>query len=412
VAVAESVAAPAEEAVQRYLSLGLRFGRLIDGYVDSWFGDPALSRRVADEPEPDPADLVRQVDDVAATVAGSGLAADRKRFLAAQLRGMRCAARKLAGERIGFLTEVEEYFDVRIARSDLSRYAALHDELAGLLPGGGPLRERLVAFRSRARLSADVLGPAVAAVSAALRSRLSAGLGLPAGERIDYVIATDRPWNAFNEYLGGFRSRITINAGAGQWMSGLAIVVSHEAYPGHHAERCLKERDLVRGRGQAEHALALVNTAQCLVSEGTAELGLAVAGAGWGGWLEETLRPLGLRLDGALAERVDHIMWRLTEVRQDAAIMLHDRGAGRDEVVDFMSRWMLVDTGAAEQMLRFLADPLWRAYTTTYVEGRRLVERWLAARPSGQPVAERYQRLLTEPMLPATLRAELGVAGR
>jgi hypothetical protein len=396
------------DVIREYLMLGLRFGRLVDGYVDSWFGDATLSRLVADEPLPEPADLIRQADTLADAVAGSALAEERKCFLTAQLRGLRCAARKLAGDRIGFLAEVEEYFDVRIGPSDLGRYAALHDELADLLPGPGPLHERLVEFRARARLPGDVLGPAIEAVSAALRSRLAADLSLPAAECIEYVIATDRPWNAFNEYLGGFRSRITVNADAGHWTSGLAIVVSHEAYPGHHAERCLKEQGLVRERGHDEHSIALVNTAQCLVSEGTGELGLAVVGAGWGTWLEDVLRPLGLRLDGPLAERVDGIMQRLTEVRQDAAIMLHDRGVAPHAVVDFMSRWMLVDTRSAERMLRFLADPLWRAYATTYVEGRRLVERWLDARPAGEPLARRYRQLLTEPLHPATLRAELG----
>lgn len=39
----------AEELVDDYLRLGLRFGRLIDGYVDSWTGAPALQEQVAAE---------------------------------------------------------------------------------------------------------------------------------------------------------------------------------------------------------------------------------------------------------------------------------------------------------------------------------------------------------------------------
>jgi hypothetical protein len=56
-------------------------------------------------------------------------------------------------------------------------------------------------------------------------------------------------------------------------------------------------------------------------------------------------------------------------------------------------------------MLRFLADPLWRAYTTTYVEGYRLLRSWLDARPPAQPLSWRYRRLLDEPLTPAALRA-------
>jgi hypothetical protein len=60
-------------------------------------------------------------------------------------------------------------------------------------------------------------------------------------------------------------------------------------------------------------------------------------------------------------------------------------------------------------MVRFLTDPLWRAYTVTYIEGARLVSDWLAARPSGVSVGERYGTLLREPMLPATMRADMSV---
>ena len=58
-------------------------------------------------------------------------------------------------------------------------------------------------------------------------------------------------------------------------------------------------------------------------------------------------------------------------------------------------------------MLRFLSDPLWRAYTTTYVEGYRLLRTWLEARPPAQPLSQRYLRLLDEPLVPSVVCAEL-----
>jgi hypothetical protein len=57
-------------------------------------------------------------------------------------------------------------------------------------------------------------------------------------------------------------------------------------------------------------------------------------------------------------------------------------------------------------MVRFLSDPLWRAYTTTYVEGYRLLRSWLEARPPEQSLGHRYLRLLDEPLTPSALRAE------
>jgi hypothetical protein len=61
----------------------------------------------------------------------------------------------------------------------------------------------------------------------------------------------------------------------------------------------------------------------------------------------------------------------------------------------------------ARQQIRFLTDPLWRAYISTYVEGFDLLSRWLAARPAEQPVADRFVRLLDEPLTPRAVAAEL-----
>jgi hypothetical protein len=61
-------------------------------------------------------------------------------------------------------------------------------------------------------------------------------------------------------------------------------------------------------------------------------------------------------------------------------------------------------------MLRFLRHPLWRAYTSTYVEGYRLLRSWLAARPAAEPEGMRYRRLLDEPLVPGSIRDELAAA--
>ena len=69
------------------------------------------------------------------------------------------------------------------------------------------------------------------------------------------------------------------------------------------------------------------------MAEGLADLGVqASIGEGWGPWAAEILGDLGLRFDGHLAERVAAAAAPLNRVRQDAAILLHDRGADPDEV--------------------------------------------------------------------------------
>jgi hypothetical protein len=221
-------------------------------------------------------------------------------------------------------------------------------------------------------------------------------------------VVTDKPWSGFNYYLGNFRSRVAINADLGHRMANLPHLVAHESYPGHHTEHCRKEAGLVRTQRQHEQTIFLVNTPQCLMAEGMADLGLrAAVGPGWGPWAAEILDDLGLRFDGELAERLEAAAAGLLGVRQDAALMLHDQGADPADVLAYLQQWLLVTEPRARQMLRFLSDPLWRAYTTTYVEGYRLLRTWLEARPPAQPLPQRYLRLLDEPLIPSVVRAEL-----
>jgi hypothetical protein len=144
------------------------------------------------------------------------------------------------------------------------------------------------------------------------------------------------------------------------------------------------------------------------MAEGLADLALhAAVGPRWGSWAAEIYADLGLRFDGDRAEALSQAAAELAGVRQDAALMLHDEHRDPGEVAAFLRRWLLVDDTHARQMLKFLSSPLWRAYTSTYVEGYRLLRGWLDARPDGVGLTERFGRLLDEPLIPSALRAEV-----
>jgi hypothetical protein len=398
----------ADELVRGYLVLGLRLGRLVSGFVDSFTGDPALSRAVDNEPRLAPRALADHARQLQRELPHSNLADQRKQFLQAHLIALECTARKLAGERITFIDEVEQYFQVRIRPGDEDAYAQAHRNLDALLPGAGSLSERLTAFREADEVPARRLQGAVQALSSALRDRVRRKYALPEQEIVEYQVVTNKPWSGFNYYLGGYRSRVAINADLGHRMSNLPHLVAHESYPGHHTEHCRKDAGLVERRGHAEQSIFLINTPQCLMAEGMADLGLhAAVGPGWGVWTEQIFRDLGLRMDGELSEKVESAASGLLTVRQDAALLLHDRGADQEDVVAHLRRWLLVPDRRARQMVRFLADPLWRAYTTTYVEGVRLVRAWLDVRAPGESLDSRYLRLLDEPLVPKSLESQV-----
>ena len=393
--------------VREYLLLGLRFDRLVPGFVDAYTGDPRLRQQTENEPTPDPAALSARAATLRAELPGAGLAAERERFLDVQLRALETSGAKLAGEAVGFVEEVAAYFDVPISLGDPESYRAAHRAIEAELPGDGPLAARLNAVRALEEVPPERLEVAVHAFSGALRDRVRTQFALPEDETVTYEVVGDKPWAGFNYYLGGHHSKVAINSDLKQRMSALPHLVAHESYPGHHTEHCRKESGIVTA-GQLEQTLFLVNTPQCLMAEGLADLGLAaVVGPGWGGWAQEIFADLGLRFDGPRAERLETATAGLVGVRQDAALMLHDQGVDPDAVVEFLQRWLLVPAPRARQMMRFLSDPLWRAYTTTYVEGFRLLHTWLEARPADEPLGERYRRLLDEPLVPGSIRDEL-----
>ncbi|WP_343600771.1 DUF885 domain-containing protein [Mycobacterium sp.] len=394
--------------VGEYLLLGLRFDRIQSGYVDAFTGDPVLRRAVAGEPAPDPADLARQADRLRAAVPDvprrDGFDQARADYLAAHLRALACAGRRFAGEAIGFVDEVRAYFDVEIAKGDADSYRQAHARLDEVLGGSGPLAERMAAHRAADEIPPHRLAECIEAFSSALRDRVRADYPLPDTETIDYQVVSDKPWSGFNYYLGDYRSTVAVNADVPQLMANLPRLVAHESYPGHHTEHCRKEAGLVRRAGQAEHTIFLVNTPQCLIAEGLADLALHVAvGPGWGAWAADIYADLGLRFDGERAEAVSEASAALAGVRQDAALMLHDEHRDADEVTDFLRRWLLLPDARAAQMMRFLSSPLWRAYTSTYVEGYRLLRRWLDDRPAGVGLTERFGRLLDEPVVASNL---------
>ena len=399
--------------VSEYLKLGLRFDRVVAGFVDSYIGDPALTEQVAAEPPPDPRALAARAVELGNQVPDAGLTPGRASFLSAHLAALSVAGRRLAGDPMSLIEEVRAYFQVDIDTVDDDVYADAHRDIAGVLDQAGippnkNLAERLAAVRAAEACPPELVETAVRTVAAALRAEVAGPTGLPAEEHIEFDIERDVAWSGFNYYLGRYSSRVAVNADVGHRMSQFPVLVAHECYPGHHTEHCRKEALLVEAGAQAEHTIFLVNTPQSLMAEGLGDLALTAAiGPGWASWAAGVLDGVGPGFEPEFVEELEVVSRPLNTVRQNAAIMLHDQHADPEQVVGYLRRWSLSDERRARQSLRFLSDPLWRAYTSTYVEGERLLRPWLDARPPGQSALQRFQRLLDEPLTPSVVRAEL-----
>jgi hypothetical protein len=405
--------------LREYLTLGLRLGRHIDGFVDAYYGPADLAAAVAAEPVAPPEQLAgdarRLLADLEAgaplssTQADDGAAPARRRWIAAQVQGMRTTAAKLAGEPVTYADEVESCYGVRPSRVDEEVLLEAHRRLDAVLPGSGPLAERLVAWRESHAVPVERLEAAVASLAEDLRERTDRLFGLPEGEHIAFEFVTDEPWSGFNYYLGDLQSRVAINTDLPVLSTSLAHLVAHEAYPGHHTEHTRKEVGLVRRRQWWEESIFLVGTPQCLLAEGLADLGLEVVmGRHPEAEVAAHLAPLGIRYDAEVVAAVADAGEALGAVRQNAAFRLHEDGADPEVVIDEVARWGLLSRDRAAKAVEFLTHPTWRAYLTCYVEGLPLCRTFVGGDPA------RFERLLTEQLTPGDLIDQIardGAAG-
>ena len=368
---------------ERYLRLGLQVGRHVEGIVDAYYGPPELAAEVeADAP----------VDARALVSAAEALLDELDDgWLRDQVAGLRTYVGALAGEAGSYADEVEGCYGVRPTYTDESVFTAAHERLDELLAGEGPLAERHTRWEESIRVPAEQIERVLAAVIEEARARTGDLVELPDGEGVDLEIVREKPWMAFCGYLGALRSRVAVNVDLPQSAIGLLRLAIHETYAGHHAERCVKEHVLVRGRGRLEETLVLVPTPQSLVSEGIAELAPEVLLDGDGGAaLAAAVHDAGIDFDLAHARAVERAYEPCAWADVNAALMLHDGGASKEEVQAYLERWGLMTGQLAAHVVRFLHEPTSRSYVMNYPAGRALCRTFVSGRP------ERFAHLLVE----------------
>jgi hypothetical protein len=387
------------EVPERYLELGLRLGRHVDDLVDAYFGPPEIAERVAQEELRAPAELARDAAELNESL--DGVDERRRTWLSAQLVGIETVARKLAGEDISYEDEVKRCYGVRPEHVPEERFEEAHRALDEALPGDGPLAERYQAWRESNTLAGEALARAVDSIAADLRDRTERLAGLPDGEDVAFEYVTDKPWSAYNYYLGGLRSRVEVNTDVSLTPSFLISLVAHETYPGHHTEHAWKERLLVQEQGHIEASIQMIGAPESLVSEGIATLAAEMAlGEDEERVVARHVRDSGVEFDPELARVVREAGEPLRTVGTNTALMLHSEGASVDEALAYLKRWGLLSDRRAEQSLRFMTHPVWRSYNTTYTDGYRICKAFVDGDPA------RFKRLLTEQLTPADILAE------
>ncbi|MEK6276202.1 MAG: hypothetical protein AABM30_12855 [Actinomycetota bacterium] len=387
------------EVVTSYLELCLRLGRHIDGLVDAYYGPPEISERIDAEELREPASLVDDAAAVLASLDRAEIAESRRRWLRSQLVGLETVARRLDGREIAYEDEVERCYGVRPQWVSEDAFEAAHRGLDEVLPGAGSTAERYQGWREDGGLRGDELAAVFEALVADFRSRTEALVGLPEGESIEVDYVSDEPWAAFNYYLGDLRSRIAVNTDVAMTPAFVVELAAHETYPGHHTEGAWKEQLRVREGGELEESAKMIGTPAALIAEGIAGLATEmllgdeeqeVTAAHFAG-TSVTYHP-------DLSRGVQEARRPLERVSGNTALLLHSRGASTEEAIEYHMRWALTSRKRAEQGVRFITDPVWHSYVTTYADGYEVCGNFVGGDPA------KFKRLLTEQLTPDDLR--------
>lgn len=403
------VAVPAIDPLStRYLRLALELDQHIAGLVDAYTGPAALREAVQAQPPRAAAGIADELAALREDVQQSSYPTRRKAYLEVQLVALHTLARKQAGAAISYRDEVRACFDIEPQHVDEAQFEAAHEELDALLPRTTPaasLNERYAAWRSQYAVPPAVAAQLIERIAAEARTRTHAMLPLPTGEQAQFALVQDKPWSGYNWYLGQAQSRVEINTDLPIYAHSLLDLVCHEAYPGHHTEHALKEQRLYHQQGWGEHAIQLINTPECVISEGIAMLAAdAIFGEDAYTWAAAELYPLaGIVGNPQHEQQIATARRHMRALTANAALLLHEQGAPPAEVVAYLLRYGMGTAAEAEQQVRFISHPLWRTYIFTYYVGRDLLARWLARGNRH----ERFTTLLTEQLAPGWVEQQV-----
>jgi len=406
------------DLAERYVRLSLEIGEHEDGYIDAYYG-PATWQAEANASKRSLPQLAAEADALLALLeedaAGADTAGDtsgaltheRIRFLRGQLIAAKTRLRMIQGEKLSFEDEAEGLFGYRPALKPLTFYDPLLADIETLVPGDGPLAERVDAFNERFVIPADRLRPVFEAAIAECRRRTLAFILLPASERFTLEFVTGKSWSGYNWYKGDANSLIQVNTDLPVRLSRAVDLGCHEGYPGHHVYNVLLEEHLSKTRGWVEFTVYPLYSPQSFLAEGSANYGIDLAFPAEERLKFETevLYPLA-GLDPTDAARYLAVLQgtqKLSGSRFTIAAEYLSGRIDREQAIALTQKYGLVSRKRAEQTIGFTEQ--YRSYVINYGLGQQAVREYVERAGPGQ--GERWARmreLLSEPTTPADLR--------
>jgi hypothetical protein len=401
------------DAIARdYVLLSLTIGEKEVGYIDAYYGPPELQAKAkANAPSQSLDALAKRTSQLAerlAKVDASGSDQRRAKFLGAQLTAAATRLRMLKGENLSFEDEAQGLFGVRPTLKPLASYEPLLKQVDALVPGNGPLDQRVEAFQAKFTIPQGRLKPVFEAAIAECKARTAQRIALPKGENFELAFVTGKSWSGYNYYQGGYRSRIEVNTDLPIRVSRAVDLGCHEGYPGHHVLNALLEQHLTKGRKWIEYSVHPLYSPQSLLAEGSANYGIELAFPGRERLAYEVKQIYPLAgLPTVDAERYYDLQTAMRDLQSARFTIARDLLEGKidqAEAVRLTQRYILVSPERARQLTAFTKQ--YRSYVINYGLGLDMVRADIeAAGPTPKARWKRMEQLLSEPTLPSDLKS-------
>jgi len=315
------------------------------------------------------------------------------------VRALWTHARRFSGEQLTYALEAELVYGIEPLWYDEAPFRRAADMLEEALPGAGDLRARLARWYEAVAVPSDILEQALRDVAAELRRLARETIGLPEGEDFELELVTDERWLGYAKYLGGLRTRISVNTDLPFLAADLVNLTSHEIYGGHHTHHVWQEVELVRGLNQLEWTITLLWSPSAVISEGIATVGPKIVAGDGHELAAAVLERLGFAYDAETGARVTEARHQLWPVSANVAMLLHDRGASAAEAREYAATWSLQPDERLDKLVASQVASPSPVYQHCYWQGHELVDGY------ARGDAKRFRELLTARVLPSQLAA-------
>jgi len=392
-----------DDFAKNYLSLGLRINKHINGYVEHYYGPSELKKAIDAEGITSPSKLMQDCKNLRNQIKDQGFEEKRHIFLEKALVAIYTILRKLDGEKLPYLEQVEKLYDFKPIMHKDDFFYDLTSQAEEIYKGDGTLFNRIKTYAQRRAIPQKKIKNLMLKAINIARKRtkdLFPNL-LPSNENILLNEVKDKSWAMYNWYLGNYTSRIDVNISGIHYWTGLLNLACHEGYPGHHMESSVRDHLLYSKKGYFETSILMIYTPEMVIHEGMGELAEKIlfnSSESNKILLEEFCPDPSIEDDLETLIKQNEIRSGFKGFDYNLAYYKYVKGWNDDKLIRYSRDFKVIPENGIKAMIRFISDEIWAPYIPVY-QGERLIIEKFGKKPS----PNQFQELITNQTLPSDL---------